>query len=355
MPNGVLERLGLPVAAGESWLTRTEKGTSVSDCTNAAEALIDRLDRLHSAPQIAQQVVRLTKDPNFDVQDIVACIQRDPALTARVLSVVNSSRYALQNKATNVKQAVNYLGPRTIRLITLTFGLVDSLSNGVSASVYQTYWRRALTMASLSCRLAEQRDDVDVDDAYTAGLLADVGVLVLAQFHTDQCAALTESFTHGPELIAAELFEFGVGHSMLGARLFERWGAADDLVEAIEGHHFDDPVSESPLALTVRTASLLADAILTPQSESVVTAKNLLNEEFGLDTDALIDLVLDAEETINREAEEFSLGIGNPIDSQNLIAQAQRLFTDAAFDSALDIDTLTAAVDDFATDPPAPW
>ena len=327
----------------------------MSDCTNAAEALINRLDRLHSAPQVAQQVVRLTKDPDFDVRDIVVCIQRDPALTARVLAVVNSSRYALRNKASNVKQAVNYLGPRTIRLITLTFGLVDSLSNGVSASVYQSYWRRALTIASLSSRLAEQREDVDADDAYTAGLLADVGVLVFAQFHTDQYSALEESFTHGPELIAAELFEFGVGHSMLGARLFEYWGVADDLVEAIEGHHLDDPVSESPLALTVRTASHLADAILTPQSESVLTAKTLLSEEFDLDTDAFIDLVLNAEETINREATEFSLGIGEPVDTQNLVDQAQRLFADAAFESAMDIDTLTATVDEFTTEPPTPW
>lgn len=115
------------------------------------------------------------------------------------------------------------IGQRSLRLIALTFGIVDTLTRGVNAELYQRFWKRALCMSSVASRLSRERDDVICDDVYTAGLLADIGMLVFAQVHGEHYAIFSQKFVHGPELIESERCEFGVAHPYLGARLLERW------------------------------------------------------------------------------------------------------------------------------------
>ena len=82
------------------------------------------------------------------------------------------------------------LGQRTLRTVALTFSLVDSFTRGAGGRIYNAYWGRALTMASVASRISLGRREIDQDNAYSAGLLADLGMLVFAQFENERYTAL---------------------------------------------------------------------------------------------------------------------------------------------------------------------
>ena len=311
----------------------------MTDDIQAADRLVKRIERLHSAPQVAQKVLILTRDPDFDMVAVADCLKQDPALTARILRVVNSSKHGLAQRVSNVQQAAAYLGPRSLRLLSLTFGLVETLTRGPAAGVFQDFWKRALTMASVASELAACSDDLKADDAFTGGLLAEIGILVLAQFHTRRYVPLYASNTHGPELIAAERQQFGVGHTVLGRRLLERWSVPEGLSSAVGEHHRPRP-SDAALSAAIWAASLTADVLWTDGPHDVLTVKAVLDEKFGLDTDDFIDLVLGTRGRIEQNAALF--GVRIKVNSAELMTRARRWFAEAALDAAFELDSLTA-------------
>jgi len=321
---------------------------SLADDLEAADRLITEIDRLHSAPQIAQQVMVLTQDPDFDIRDVAACLEKDPALAARILRVVNSSRYGLRNPVTNIRQAASYIGQRSIRLITLTFGLVDKLARGPAKELYAIYWQRAITMAAVASRLTSVGGG-KTDDAYTAGLLADIGMLIFAQLRTEQYTQLCQSTPHGPDLVAEERRVFGFGHPALGARLLETWSVPDPLVSAVICHHETDANEENRLVLAVRAGDLMADALWTPNSTSVLPAQSLMQKTFGIDTDGFIDLALSCRAEIDEAAELFGVRVGVPVNCDTLIEQAKQQYADISLQTALELDSLVTAFEEFST------
>ncbi len=200
--------------------------------------------------QVARSILNnQARDVDYDGREVVACLENDPALAVKILRTINSSRYGLRREVTNLRQAVALLGQRALRLVAMTFSLVDGLSRGAAGQLCQDYWRRSITMATLSSRLAKLKGKLDHNDAYSAGLLADLGVLILAQVKQDEYVDLVQSVSHGPELIRAEQEKYGFTHAELGAQLLTRWGFPESLMEAARLHH-RDVEDDNPLHLT---------------------------------------------------------------------------------------------------------
>ncbi len=320
----------------------------VTETSTAADRLIDQIDRLHSSPRVAQMLLTLTRDVDFEMAQVVECLERDPALSARLLKVVNSSRFGLAHRITSVRHAATYLGRRSLRMTVLTFALVESLTHGAVGSVYSDYWQRALTMATSAELLAKQHPGTNTDDAYTAALLADVGILILAQFESERYTTVYEGNRHGPELVEAEQAEFGFGHTELGARLLERWGVPESLVTAVELHHSQGPFEE-PLHLTVHACDLLADAIGVPDSGQVQAATALLQEDFDIDLDGFIDLAMTCKTEIEQNAELFGVNAPSLVNCEELLAEARRVVVDASIETAFEMDTLENAIEDLSS------
>ena len=104
-----------------------------TDSCNAMESLIRQIDRLHSVPGVAQKILGLIRKPDFSLKEVAECLEHDPALSARVLGLVNSSRYGLANRVTSIRHAAALLGQRSLRLVTLSFSLIDATEFGGGA------------------------------------------------------------------------------------------------------------------------------------------------------------------------------------------------------------------------------
>jgi HD-like signal output (HDOD) protein len=261
------------------------------------DGFLDRMGQLHASPTVAQKLLQLTRDPDFEVAAVAGCLEHDPALAARILRVVNSSRYGLSRKVSNIRQAAAFLGQRSLRLFAITFGLVETLTAKSKSPLATGYWPRALTMANASSLLCERHEPELRDEAYTSGLLADVGILILAQLEAPRYEPVFALSEHGEELLAAEDAEFHFTHPRLGARLLELWEVPRSIVGAVASHHRPDCEGDA-LARVVQAAELLAAAIHDPAPDKLFLSAIRLHQEFGMRRRDLIDFAKNLMERI---------------------------------------------------------
>ncbi len=322
----------------------TETGGSAAKM----DALIERVQELHSSPMVAYKVLHLLKDPEFQVSDVERHLAADPALAASILRLVNSSYFAFSDPITSLRQAVTLIGTRSLRLAVLSFGLVDRLTQGAPAEVCGDFWRRALTMAVAASRLCAAQEEVPPDEVYSAGLLADLGVLVFAQADTDRYIPLYAQRGHQRGLVEAEQRHFGFDHGALGARLLCQWNLPESLTHAV-AHHYDACAAGGLLDRAVVAGDMMADVLWTPKTPRLPVARRFLESQFDLDLDAFISLASACQGDVTNSAELFEVELAGGIDCRTLRLQALRRHRAAAMETALDFDSLTAIQDhDFA-------
>jgi hypothetical protein len=267
---------------------------------------------------------------------------------AKVLRIVNSSHYGISRQITSLRQAVTLIGQRSLRLIATTFSLVEGLTKGLSGQLYNAYWRNALTIATAAARLSAFRRDVNKDDAYSAGLLADLGMLVFAQMKQERYTQLLNESPQSADLVEVERDAFGFDHAQLGSRLIERWGFPEELISVLARHHADEP-SEDPLGLTVQAAAALTDILWTANNPRLTRVRAMLSEHFGVGTDEFIDLAMGCREDIALQAEVLGVKFTETFDCDAILAEARQQHFELSLETALDLDSLASTFDDHST------
>jgi HD-like signal output (HDOD) protein len=197
--------------------------------------LVANADQLYSLPGVALEVVRLTSQPYLDTRELKTCLEKDPALTARILKVVNSSIFGLPRKVTDLAQALGLLGIKPLKMLVLGFSLPKQLWEGVEAQTVIWYWRHSLVKAMAARELSSTLPVNDGDEAFLAALLQDVGILVLiGQLNSPYLAVLAEARGDPEALRELERQSLGFDHVELGAQLLENWGLAPALIKAVQ-------------------------------------------------------------------------------------------------------------------------
>ena len=198
--------------------------------TERARALIDSVGPLPVMPSLADELLGLAVSPDADVKRIHAVVERDPVLTAMVLRLVNSASFALRNEVSDLGRAVILLGASHVRSLALAASMSTTFGR---SSAYGDTWGHAFSVACGARSVAAVVCPEVVETAFAAGLLHDIGELVLAGLIEGQPP-------NDPEPGARLALEFelvGADHAELGAALAERWSIPTALVEAINHHH----------------------------------------------------------------------------------------------------------------------
>lgn len=212
--------------------------------------LVQRMKIVPSPPDLYFEIVRALRSDEVDLENIARRASQDAALTARLLKVSNSAALGLKHKVTSVQDAISYLGLETTRSLILlahTFSYCDkSRTAGFSM---EALWQHSLSAGTLARKIArEERADAEVvDEAFLAGLLHDLGELLLAVNLPEQYSkvmARVRAATPEPggtpnplPLWKAELDEFGATHAEIGAELMANWNLPLTVVEALALHH----------------------------------------------------------------------------------------------------------------------
>lgn len=213
------------------------------------EQIIHNVDDLPSLPQVVEQVIRITKDPESTARELNEVICQDQVLTARVLRLANSAYYGFARRITTVIEAIIILGFNTIRNLVLTASVHDLLSKEVPG--YQLgkgeLWYHSIACAMTARMLARQVGFPDSDQAYIAGLLHDLGKVVLSIYVKDTYREIIEKLQKEQiSFSQAEQQILGFTHAEVGARIAEKWNFPPSLVEAIAYHHQPDSARVNP-------------------------------------------------------------------------------------------------------------
>lgn len=204
---------------------------------------LKRADSLPSPPGVALEIIRLNRQDEVEIDELVAVLSRDPAITAKVLRTANSSAFGRPGRVAEIHQAVMILGLRSVNLLALSFSLVSQASGKSPGFDYRRYWTLSAVTTVAARLLAGQHAPALQDEAFLGGLLCDFSRLVLAECAPERYAPVLARLAAEPgaELEVVEREVLGMDHAAFGGELLEDWGLPETIVRAVAAHH--DPAS----------------------------------------------------------------------------------------------------------------
>lgn len=195
---------------------------------------------LPSLPEVYLKVRKQLEDESCSVDEIGATIQHDPAITTRLLKMVNSSYYGLPKQVSSVAQAIRLLGRERCKhvLVGPVLKGVFSAQNNPAFSM-QVFWQHASRTALIARQLAGHIDAIDETEAmFTAGMLHDIGKLLLFEHFPGEMLAVEEAMIRRRlDELTAELGQVGLTHTAVGEALMRHWGLPELLIDCTRNHH----------------------------------------------------------------------------------------------------------------------
>lgn len=230
----------------------------------ALTRLIDGLDALPTIPLVAERVGQLVNDPRSDARAIAALMRDDPALTAKVLKLVNSPYFAIPGGVTDVARAISFLGFNTLHQLVLTVSVFKLLGNATDEAA-RSLFRHSLGVAGAAEALAEIVGHPAPAECFTAGMLHDLGKLAMLQVAPEAFGRTVElAGRRGISVHEAEAELALPQHETIGLRLARRWRFPLPLQVAIGQHHSHELVDRQNVARNLHPTidiTTLADAI----------------------------------------------------------------------------------------------
>lgn len=221
-------------------------------------ALINNAQQLPQLPKIVQELIESFNDDDVDIAAITKKIATDQALTAKVMRAANSAHYGGNRKIGSVNDAAVLLGFNALRTLVLASGLSSAFKAPPGFDLMQ-FWRRNFVIAN-ACRWLARRIKADAEIAYTCGLMANVGTLLIHTVQPEQAANIDKLIAAGGNQVELEQNQLGFTHADAGAELANRWKfpqeMADAIADKIKAAAGDSP---STMAHLIVIAEYLAD------------------------------------------------------------------------------------------------
>jgi putative nucleotidyltransferase with HDIG domain len=259
-----------------------ERACDLQSITNdeGIRKVVGKLQRLPSLPTVYAALQRTLADERSGAKDVARIIEQDIGMSAKVLQLVNSAFFGLGRRITTILDAVVYLGSGMVQKIVLATEVFKSGGSakygGLSLEALRDH---SVLTASIAQRILSS-DKKQAEDAWAAGLLHDVGKLVLASEMPDHLTgAMALATKTGQTLWQAEQELYAVSHAEVGAYLLGLWGLPYPIVEAVANHHMPERVQHP--GLDVVTAVHVANALAlecTPGGEAASQAA--LNSDY---------------------------------------------------------------------------
>ena len=199
---------------------------------------------------------------DVDISVLARKVSLDQALTAKTLRLANSSNSGLQVRVTTIQQAITFLGFQATRNLITAAAITGCFPAGACPGFdHRTFWRHSIATAACA-RVLARRMRLNQDFAFTAGLLHDIGRLVLVTaFPERYSAVLARRHRDDRQLLDVERELLGVDHVMAGAALAQHWQFSDTMQHAIAYHHEPEAPGAGFLATIVHVANAIVHAL----------------------------------------------------------------------------------------------
>jgi HD-like signal output (HDOD) protein/ActR/RegA family two-component response regulator len=232
----------------------------------ALRGLVKEIKTLPSLPSIYQDLMQEMQSPQSSLKKAARIVGKDLAMATKILQLVNSAFFGLRTHVSNPEQAVALLGFDAVKSLVLSMQVFSQFDQAtLPAFSLDDLWRHAVLASTCARRIAKEEgvNQHVLEEAYTAALLHDIGVLILASNRPDEYRRVLELMqSKGIPDWEAERAVFGSDHAQVGAYLLGLWGLSDGIVEAVAFHHHpSDHVAPGFTAVTaVHIGNAIAEA-----------------------------------------------------------------------------------------------
>ncbi|MFQ5699889.1 MAG: HDOD domain-containing protein [Myxococcota bacterium] len=277
--------------------------------------MISRVDiqsHTHSLPGLpasVAQLIGMLGDERASISDFEGVIRMDPGLSVNLLRLANSSWFGLPREVVSVKQAVGLLGTRRLLEIATGAGFRQILPDWIPGygMTAEGFWLHSVAVAMLAERIAERLRLELPDLTFTAGLLHDIGKLVVASVFEGREALFRGELLAGSDSVTAERTLFGIEHAEAGAELADAWGLPERLLAPIRHHHHGlehSTETEQRLVDLIHTADALACVLGFSDAVGALarTVDSAVVERLGLRVQDLEGVACEALEPIQEMA-----------------------------------------------------
>lgn len=249
--------------------------------------IIEKCNSLPPLPQAVQRLYQMSGDMNSEVKDMANIINKDPALTSKLLRLVNSAFYGLSQKISTVSHGIMIIGFKGIRNMALGLSVMKMGSNvqdDKSSLTIKEFWRHSLATATASRILATKLNMKEPEEAFVAGLIHDIGKLIFMEHYSNYYNdILNKAKEVQKELSAIEKIVFGLDHAYLGGIIASQWKLPKILSNALEKHHNPNYSSsekrdEDKMVYVVRAGNNIAKISQMGWSGNPKVDENLVHE-----------------------------------------------------------------------------
>ncbi len=279
------------------------------------KSVIDRISTLKDLPSLPHILVKLMEacqDENGCLADIADILTNDPSLCTKVLRLVNSAYYGLGGKVESIDQAVAYLGTNAVKNIAICSSVYQVFNSRKGSNDFnlKIFWWHSLKCALLSRIFAKKIAYDSPDEAFVAGLLHDIGKLVLWVNYSDNYTELIKKYGNRPDLLAAGESRLGATHSQIGGWLLDRWKFQSFVADSALYHHepLERIANALPLVQIVYTANKLSEQTVDRQGDGIKIAEQLC----GFSKEQVMGFLARSDDELNEVARSFGIEITAP-------------------------------------------
>jgi putative nucleotidyltransferase with HDIG domain len=216
------------------------------------QQILDKLDRIKEIPTLPAVVFELNKylqDPDTSIKTVCQTIEKDQAITLKILRLVNSAFYGFKSKISDLRNAIVLLGYSAVRNAIVSLSVINSFSSKRVALMnfdITQFWKHSLAVAVTSKNIAQLSQKESPDNCFVGGLLHDIGKVILAQYFQDLFEQVwTTLQDEHISFYEAEKIKLPIDHTIIGAHLASKWQLPEGLIEAIRWHHDFQPQSKN--------------------------------------------------------------------------------------------------------------
>ena len=217
-----------------------------------AEQMVEKVDDLPTIPVVATQVLQLLDQPDVQVEEVADLMLSDQVMTARVMKMINSPVYKPGHQITSLKRALVYLGLRHIREVALTTSFISAFDDASGAFEIATFWEHSFGVGMVSKIIAEKIGYIDLERAYIAGVIHDIGEVFLSNYLRDEFRQVLDGIKDKPvKLVDAEARHFGTTHCEIGLCMARKWNFPESYCEVIACHHAPTEATIDPVLCAI--------------------------------------------------------------------------------------------------------
>lgn len=273
-------------------------------------------DVLPTLSPVASRLITVTAKEDTTISDIAELVSKDISLSAKILKVVNSAFYSFPQSIVTIHQAASILGTNAVRSLVLSFSFLQPSRSDEGNFDYARFWEQSLTEAVAARRLMAAIDKDAAEEAFVAGLLQNLGVLILARAFPDQYRQVEQVIEkEGSNRCQVENDLIGADHAYIGSEVTRSWGFPDALVLPLRYHA--DPAacdgrdaSIQRLCQVVYLSGLISRVYRSSEPDAIVAQFNKQAQQLlGLEERVLKDFLDSVHAEVNQTADYFEFRI----------------------------------------------